>query len=74
MRYYNLLTSERLYEYFTDIEEQAEKIFEELVKSFAEKENITEKLKADNSMLWIQKMNNIRNQATEIVNKEVIYR
>ncbi len=68
------MTSERLYEYFTDIEEQAEKIFEELVKSFAEKENITEKLKADNSMLWIQKMNNIRNQATEIVNKEVIYR
>ena len=72
--YYNLLTSEKLYEYLANIEEQAEKMFEELVKSFAEKENVTEKLKAENMMLWIQKMNNICNRATEIVNTEVIYR
>ena len=74
VRYYNLLTSEKLYEYLTDIEEQAEKMFEKLIKSLAEKENITEKLKVDNPMLWVQKMNNIRNRATEIVNSEMIYR
>lgn len=73
IRYYNLLTSEKLYPYLADIEEQAEKMFSELVKSFAEKENITEKLKSDSPMLWVQKMNNIRNRAMEIVNSEVIY-
>lgn len=74
VRYYNFLTSEKLYEYFANIEEQAEKMFEELVKSFAEKENIAEKLKVNNPILWVQKMNNIRNRVTEIVNTEVIYR
>ena len=74
VRYYNLLTSEKLYEYLSDIEEQAEKMFEELVKSLAEKENVTEKLKADKPMLWVQRMNNIRNRATEIVNSEIIYK
>lgn len=74
VRYYNLLTSEKSYEYFSDIEEQAEKMFEELVKLLAEKENVTEKLKADKPMLWVQKMNNIRNRATEIVNSEIIYK
>ncbi len=74
IRYFNLLTSEKLYGYLADIEEQAEKMFEELVKSLAEKEDITEKLKADNPMLWVQKMNNISNRATEIVNSEIIYR
>ena len=71
--YYNLLTSEKLYPYLADIEEQAEAMFSRLVKSLAEKENVTEKLKADNPMLWVQKMNNIRNSAMEIVNSEVIY-
>lgn len=73
IRYYNLLTSEKLYPYLADIEEQAEKMFSELVKSLAEKENVTEKLKSDNPMLWVQKMNNIRNRAMEIVNSEVIF-
>ena len=73
IRYYNLLTSERLYHYLADIEEQAEKMFSELVKSFAEKENVTEKLKSDSPMLWVQRMNNIRNRAMEIVNSEVIF-
>ena len=63
-----------MYEYLADIEEQAEKMFEELVKSLAEGENVTEKLKADKPMLWVQKMNNIRNRATEIVNSEMIFR
>ena len=73
IKYYNLLTSERLYSYYADIEEQAETMFTQLVKSLAEKENITEKLKSDNPMLWVQKMNNIRNRAMEFVNSEVIF-
>lgn len=73
IKYYNLLTSERLYPYLADIEEQAETMFSQLVKSAAEKENVTEKLKANNPMLWVRKMNNIRNRAMEIVNSEVIF-
>lgn len=73
VRYYNLLTSGKLDSYLADIEEQAQNIFSRLVKDLAEKENVTEKLKSDNPMLWVQKMNNIRNRATEIVNEQVIY-
>ena len=73
IRYYNLLTSEKLYPYLADIEEQAQTMFSQLVKLLTEKENITEKLKADNSILWVQKMNNIRNRAMEVVNSEVIF-
>ena len=73
IRYYNLLTSERLYPYLADIEEQAGAMFSQLVKSLAEKEIVTEKLKADNPILWVRKMNNIRNRAMEIVNSEVIF-
>ncbi len=73
IRYYNLLTTERLYPYLADIEEQAQVMFTRLVKSLAEKENVTEKLKEDNPMLWVQKTNNIRNLAMEIVNSEVIF-
>ena len=73
IKYYNLLTSEMLYPYLAKIEEQAQTIFSQLVKSFAEKENVTEKLKADNPILWVRKMNNIRNRAMEIVNSEVIF-
>ena len=73
IRYYNLLTSGRLYPCLSDIEEQAQTMFTQLVKSLAEKENVTEKLKADNPMIWVQKMNNIRTRAMEIVNSEVIF-
>ena len=73
VRYYNLLTSGKLDSYLADIEEQAQNLFSRLVKDLAEKENITEKLKSDNPMLWVQKMSNIRNRATEIVNEQVIY-
>ena len=71
--YYNLLTSGKLNSYLADIEQQAQDIFLQLVKDLAEKENVTEELKSENQMLWVQKMNNIRNQATEIVNAEIIY-
>ena len=72
VRYYNLLTSGKLNLYLADIEEQAQNLFSRLVKDLAEKENVTEKLKSDNPMLWVQKMNNIRNRAMEIVNEQVI--
>ena len=71
--YYNLLTSGKLNSYLTGIEQQAQDLFLRLVKALAEKENVTEKLKATDQMLWVQKMNNIRNRATEIVNAELIY-
>ena len=71
--YYNYLTSGRLYEHLAEVDTRAEVMFHELVKTLAEKENVTEKLKAENTLLWIRKMNNIRNRATEIVNVEVIY-
>ncbi len=73
IRYYNLLTSEKLYDYLADIEKQAENMVLRLVNELAEKENVTEALKAENAMEWVQRMNNIRNRATEIVNAELIY-
>lgn len=71
--YVNLMTSGKLVAYLDDIEQQATAMFLRLVKELTEKENVTEELKATDQMLWIQKMNNIRNRATEIVNAELIY-
>ena len=71
--YTNLLTSCKLTAYLADIDEQAEEIFFRLVKQLAEKEGVTEHLKAENQMLWVKRMNNIRNRAEEIVNVELIY-
>ena len=71
--YYNLLTSGKLSSYLTDINERAEDMFQQLVKELSEKEDVTEQLKATDPMLWVQKMNNIRNRASEIVNTELIY-
>ena len=71
--YANLMTSGKLVTYLDDIERQATTMFLRLVKELAEKENVTEELKATDQMLWVQKMNNIRNRATEIVNAELIY-
>lgn len=72
--YYNLLTSGKLNSYLADIEQQAQNLFFRLVKDLAEKENVTENLKATDQMLWVRKMNNIRNRATEIVNADIIYK
>ena len=71
--YTTLLTSCKLNSYLADVNEQADEMFFRLAKQLAEKENITEKLKAENQMLWVQRMNNIRNRATEVVNAEIIY-
>ena len=71
--YTNLLTSCKLTAYLANIDEQAEDMFFRLVKQFAEKESVTEQLKAKNHILWVRKMNSIRNRVTEIVNNEIIY-
>lgn len=71
--YASLMTSGKLVTYLDDIEQQATDMFLRLVKELAEKENVNEELKATDMMLWVQKMNNIRNRATEIVNADIIY-
>ena len=57
-----------------DIDRQAEEMFSRLVKQLSPKEGVTEALKAENQMLWAQKMNSLRNSAMEIVSNELIYR
>ena len=71
--YANLMTSGKLVTYLDDIEQQATSMYLRLVKELAEKENVTEELKAADQMLWVKKMNNICNRATEILNAELIY-
>ena len=71
--YFGLLIRGKLNDYLADIIEQAEKMFSRLVKQLAEKEGVTEALKAENQMLWVQKMNSIRNAAMEVVSSELIY-
>lgn len=71
--YTTLLTSGNLNSYLADINEQAEDMFFRLVKELVEKENVTERLKTDAQMIWIQKMNNIHNRAEEVVNSDLIY-
>ena len=73
MRYYNMLIQCKLYPHLADIEQQAQNMFDRLVDQLSEKEGITEQLKAENPMLWVQRKNNIRNRAMEIVNSELIY-
>ena len=71
--YAELLTSGKLNEYLADLNEQAQDMFLRLVKELAEKEGITEMLKAENQMFWVQRMNAVRETATEIVNNDLIY-
>ena len=71
--YATLLTSGKLNGYLADIDRQAEEMFSRLGKQMAEAEGVTEQLKADNQMEWVDRMNNIRSRAMEIVNSELIY-
>ena len=71
--YTNLLTTCKLNGYLADIDRQAEEMFSRLVKQMAEREGVTEKLKAENQMIWVGKMNTIREAVTEFVNTKVIY-
>lgn len=71
--YAELLTSGKLNGYLANLNEQAEEMFALLVKELAEKDGITEKRKAENQMLWVQRMNAVRVTATEIVNNDLIF-
>ena len=71
--YYNLLTSGKLNAHLAEIDQQAEEIFFRLIKQMANREGVTEHLKAENQMEWVRRMNNIRNRAMEIVYTKVIY-
>lgn len=70
--YTNLLTKCKLNEYLADIDEQAQKMYDELVQAFANEEGCTEQQKATNQMLWVRKMNNAAQRAREVVSKEII--
>ena len=71
--YYNLLTSGKLHSHLVDVEEQVQDLFSRLVKEHAEKEGITEQLKAKDQIKWVQQMNNIRECVIEIINTEVMF-
>ena len=71
--YYNLLTSGKLHSHLADVEEQAQELFEHLICDLSAKEGITEQLKATDSMKWVQKINNIRECAMEVVFKDVVF-
>ena len=71
--YLNLLTSGKLNSYLVEIDQQAEDMFFRLVKQMAEREGVSETLKAENQMEWVQRINSIRNRAIEIVNTGIIY-
>ena len=71
--YYNLLTSGKLRSHLADMEEEAQSLFLRLVKEYAEREGLTEQLKAENPTEWVQKMNNIRNRAAETVCADLIF-
>ena len=70
--YYNLLTSGKLHSHLADIEEQAQNLFSRFVKEYAEKEGITEQLKATDPMKWVQSINNIQWSINEYIEKEII--
>lgn len=73
LMYFNLLTQGKLNSYLHDVDVRAKKMYDNLVTQLAEQEGITEQLKAENQMLWVQAMNNISNCAREIVYNETIY-
>ena len=68
-----LLLSGKLNSHLAEIDNRATEMFERLVKQLAEKEGITELLKTQDQMVWVRRMNNVRNRAEEIVNAEVIF-
>ena len=71
--YYNLLTSGKLHSHLADTEEQAQQLFLRLVKEYAEKEGVTERLKSADPRAWVRQMNNIRSRVIEVVNAEVVF-
>ena len=73
IHYMILLTSGELNSYLAEIDEQAEEMFSGLVKEMSETEGVIEQIKEENQLLWVQRMNSIRNRVTEIINNELIF-
>lgn len=73
IRYYNLLTAGTLNEHLAEMDQQVERMFQSVVAALSEQENVTEKLKANRPMEWVQKTNSIRNRAAEIVNSKLVF-
>lgn len=71
--YYNLLTSGKLNSHLADVEEEAQALFSRLVNQLAEKEGVTEQLKATDQMKWVQRMNSIRERVMETVYLDVVF-
>ena len=71
--YYSMLTSCKLHDHLADVNEEATEMYDRLVRQLAEQEGVTERLKAENQMLWVQRMNSIRNRATDIVNNKILF-
>ena len=71
--YCNLLTSGKLHSHLADAEKEAQSLFLRMVKHYAEREGVTEQLKAENPMEWVRRMNNIRERVNEVVNAEMIF-
>ena len=73
IRYYNLLTSGTLNRHLAEVAQQAERLFQSLVSVLSKQENVTERLKVNRPMEWVQKTNSIRNRANEAVMQEIVY-
>lgn len=71
--YYNLLTSGKLHDHLADTEERAQELFLRLVEQYAQRDGLTEQIKAEKPMEWVQRINNIRARVREVVNLEVIF-
>ena len=72
-RYMTMLISGKIKDHLEEVDKSAEEMFEQLIVQMKEQEGVTEVLKANNQLAWVQQMNNIRNRVSEIVYKELIY-
>ena len=73
VKYYNMLTQCTLYPHLADVEQRAQRMFDDLVNQMAKQEGVTEQMKADDVMQWVSRMNNIRSRAKEVVMNDLIY-
>ena len=73
IQYTNLVLSCQLWTYLTDLNEQAQDLRDRITQQLKEAENVTESVKAENPMMWVQHMNSIRNRAEEIILRELVY-
>ena len=71
--YVNLLSTGKLRAYLAELDRQAQEMFTLLTEQYAAAEGVTEQLKAENQMEWVQRMNSIRDRVTEVIHRELIY-